>query len=118
MRRLETMKAALCDELLDIRQLALGDVAFDEIRIHPVEAENDQLLRERAVRSRRAASRDRQADDEHAKRQARYSRRARRRGVVSSKFHQISQLSRNARIIVGAHGRTRHWSPPDWPGDQ
>ena len=63
-RRFQIVDAARLDEPGDVRQFPLGDVPLHEIRIHPVEAEDDQLLVEPAFR-RRAAGR-REANREHA----------------------------------------------------
>jgi hypothetical protein len=62
MRRLERVEATLLDEPRDVRQLALGHEPPDQIRVHTVEAEDDELLTVRAGRLRAARHGD--GDDE------------------------------------------------------
>lgn len=66
MSGLESIQPALRDELRQVRQLALLHPLLDEVGIHPVEAQNDELLREPAVLMGQPA---RQRDARHEQRE-------------------------------------------------
>jgi len=66
--------AAARGELLEVRQLAFVHPSLDEPRVHPVEAENDELLTESFSWTARPARRCGDANDEPAEQESFHER--------------------------------------------